>query len=37
MEDKSDSDRPVTAKGYKGPKWLIDRIPRFSASSENDN
>jgi len=28
MRETEDSGRPVTARGYKGPRWLIDRLPR---------
>lgn len=37
-EDENEKlDRPVTARGYKGPKWLIDRIPRFRSSRRDDS
>lgn len=33
----ADDGRPMTARGYKGPHWLIDRLPRFGSSeSESD-
>jgi len=34
MTDEDTSDRPMTARGYKGPRWLIDRLPRFSSRSD---
>ena len=30
------NDRPMTAKGYKGPQWLIDRLPRFGNGDDAD-
>lgn len=27
----SQEERPATARGYKGPKWLIDRLPRVGS------
>ncbi|WP_259370390.1 hypothetical protein [Salinarchaeum laminariae] len=33
MSREDTSDRPKTARGYKGPRWLIDRLPRYSSSS----
>lgn len=30
----SGSERPVTARGYKGPKWLVDRLPRIGRPDE---
>lgn len=27
----SQNERPVTTRGYKGPKWLIDRLPRVGS------
>ena len=28
-DEQTDSERPEGTQIYKGPKWLIDRIPRF--------
>lgn len=39
MSDRNhrEGDRPVTARGYKGPKWLIDRLPRVSGETSDDS
>lgn len=34
MSDTNESNRPVTARGYKGPRWLIDRLPRCGSDTE---
>jgi hypothetical protein len=34
MSNEETSERPQTARGYKGPRWLIDRLPRFSSDTE---
>jgi len=31
-----DRDRPVTARGYKGPRWLIENLPRVGNSEGDD-
>lgn len=35
MADTEQS-RPETARAYKGPRWLIDRLPRFGGSGNDD-
>jgi len=35
MSENGTPDRPDTARGYKGPRWLIDRLPRFSSSDRD--
>jgi hypothetical protein len=35
MSEEDSPDRPQTARGYKGPRWLIDRLPRFSSSDRD--
>lgn len=32
MNEEDNTERPTAARGYKGPRWLIDRLPRFSSS-----
>jgi len=32
---ENESSRPMTARGYKGPHWLIDRLPRFGDSGDD--
>lgn len=33
MSDSGNDDgRPMTARGIKGPHWLIDKLPRFGDS-----
>lgn len=31
-----DTERPVTAKGYKGPRWLINALPRVGTADDDD-
>lgn len=33
-ENAKGSERPMTAKGYKAPRWLVDSLPRFGDSDE---
>lgn len=33
---ETDESRPMTARGYKGPHWLIDRLPRFGSSDSDE-
>jgi len=35
MSDTEQSGRPETTRIYKGPRWLIDRLPRFSSSDRD--
>lgn len=36
MSDQGSTDRPKTARGYKGPRWLIDRLPRYGSDDGRD-
>jgi len=33
---EKEKSRPMTARGYKGPQWLIDNLPRFGSSDASD-
>lgn len=32
MSESENNGRPMTARGYKGPRWLIDLLPRVGNS-----
>lgn len=36
MSETEDSRRPETTRIYKGPRWLVDRLPRFGSSDGDD-
>lgn len=37
MSDTEESTRPQTTRLYKGPRWLIDRLPRISTDRDRSD